>query len=61
VKVTVNDLRGEVKQRGFLETQDSGALTPAARTQFQRAKAALLSGSKPRLVEKEGHIWKVER
>jgi hypothetical protein len=57
-KLPVDTLREELKTRGFLEVDDSGAITAAARKQFQRAKAALLSGPKPRLFEGERLIWK---
>jgi hypothetical protein len=57
-KVSVEKLRDELKSRGFFETNDTGGVTPAARKQFQRAKAVLISGLKPALVEHEGQIWR---
>jgi hypothetical protein len=60
-KLPVEKLRDELKSHGLLETNDTGGLTAAARKQFQRAKASLLSGSKPRLIEREGLIWKCRR
>ena len=57
-KISVEKLRDELKSCGFLEAKDTGGLTETARKQFQRAKSALLSGPKPRLVEREGLIWK---
>ena len=59
-KLSVEKLRDELKSRGFLEAKDTGGLTETARKQFQRAKAALLSGTKPRLMENEGLIWRVK-
>jgi hypothetical protein len=58
MKVSVEKLREELKDRGFLETKDSGGLTNRARTYFNRAKTELLSPPKPSLFEKEGHLWK---
>ena len=57
-KVSVEKLRDELKTRGFLEVNDSGVITAAARKQFQRGKASLLSGLKPRLIERERLVWK---
>ena len=57
-KVSVEKLRDELKTRGFLEMNDSGVITVAARKQFQRAKAALLASPKPCLFEGERLIWK---
>ena len=57
-KLPIERLREELKSRGFLEANDTGGLTATARKQFHRAKTALLSGPKPRLVESEGLIWK---
>ena len=43
LKVPVAEfLREEVKDRGFLETKDTGGLTDRARTYFSRAKNELL-------------------
>ena len=57
-KLPVEKLRDELKSRGFLEAKDSGGLTEAARKQFQRAKAGLLSGPKPRLIQSGDLIWR---
>jgi hypothetical protein len=57
-KLPIEKLREELKSRGFLKANDTGGLTATARKHFHRAKTALLSGPKPRLVESEGLIWK---
>ena len=55
-KVEINKLRDEVKSRGFLETDDNGELTPAARKHFQRAKTDLIESK--RFIEADGKFWK---
>ena len=57
LKVDRNKLRDEVKSRGFLETEDDGSLTTAARKHFQRAKTDLIASR--RFVEAEGKSWKL--
>jgi hypothetical protein len=57
-KVSVEKLRDELKTRGLLEVNDAGVITAPARKQFQRAKASLLAGLKPRLIERERLVWK---
>jgi len=56
-KVDRNKLRDEVKSRGFLETDDAGKLTPAARKHFQRAKVDLITSK--RFIEADGKFWKL--
>ncbi len=58
LKVPVDDLRNELKSRGFLDTKDTGGLTTRAKTYFNRAKADLISTPHPRLIECEGYIWR---
>ena len=55
-KVETNKLRDEVKSRGFLETDDNGVLTSAARKSFSRAKTDLIDGNS--FFEKAGFFWK---
>jgi hypothetical protein len=55
LKVKAERLRDEVKNRGFLETDDRGNITDAARKSFGRAKAALFASG--RLIESDGLIW----
>ena len=57
-KVEVDALRDEVKNRGYLETGNTGGLTSNARQALHRAKSALLA--KGTFVESGGFIWKVE-
>jgi hypothetical protein len=55
-KLSIDKLRNELKIRGFLETNDAGGITGAARKLFHDAKAELISLG--RLIEKEGEIWR---
>lgn len=57
-KVNVDVLRDEVKSRGFLDTKDTGGLTPTSRSHFHRAKTELIS--KGRLVESDNLIWRAK-
>jgi len=56
-KVSVNALRDEVKSRGFLETNETGGITPRARVYFQRAKADVIAAKI--YLEAEGNFWKL--
>jgi hypothetical protein len=56
-KVAVSKLRDELKTRGLLGIDDSGALTDNARAKFSRAKTTLLSAN--RLAERERLIWRI--
>ena len=60
-KVEVEKLRDELKSGGFLDVNDTGGLTDLARQHFRRARVALLSGPKSRLLESEGLIWRSGR
>jgi hypothetical protein len=55
-KVNVDALRAEVKSRGFLDSNEKGQLTSTSRSNFRRAKAALISAGK--LIESDGLIWR---
>jgi hypothetical protein len=56
-KVEVDALRDEVKNRGYLETKDTGGLTSDARQTWHRAKSALLT--RGTFIESGGLIWRV--
>ncbi len=56
-KVDRNKLRDEVRSRGFLESDDDGKLTSAARKHFQRAKTDLIASK--RFIEADGKFWKL--
>jgi hypothetical protein len=58
LKVPVEKVRDELKNRGLLEKNETGGLTDTARSQFQRAKAELVKTKGGKLVEKEGLIWR---
>ncbi len=55
-KVNVNAIRDELKNRGFLDVDDEGRVTAAARRSLCDAKTKLLGEAK--LVESEGVIWR---
>jgi hypothetical protein len=57
LKVEVDKLREEVRSRGFLETDDDGAITGAARKHFQRAKTDLIMSNF--FAEKDGKLWQI--
>jgi AAA domain len=56
-KAEINRLRDEVRSRGFLETDDNGSITAAARKQFQRAKVDIVESK--RFIESAGKFWKL--
>jgi hypothetical protein len=56
LKVKVSAVREAVRDRGFLDTKDTGGLTEAARTLFRRAKAELLS--RRLLIESDDLVWR---
>jgi AAA domain len=58
-KVETSKLRDEVKSRGFLEIDDDGNLTSAARQHFQRAKTDLIASKS--FIEADGKFWKLEK
>ena len=55
-KVSVDNLRDELKSRGFLEAKETGGLTTTSRTRFHKAKTELISVNK--FVELDELIWK---
>jgi hypothetical protein len=55
-KVKVDDIRDELKKRGFLEKNETGGLTDTGRSHFRRAKTLLLSAGK--ILENEDLIWR---
>jgi hypothetical protein len=55
-KLSIDKLRDELKSRGLLETNETGAITGSARFRFHNAKAELISLG--RLIENEGEIWR---
>jgi AAA domain len=54
-KVKVDDIRDELKSRGFLDLTENGRLTSTSKSHFHRAKSELLA--KRQYLEKEGRIW----
>jgi hypothetical protein len=59
IKVAAAAITAELKSRGFLETDDKGGVTAAARRMLSTAKASLLnSNGNLKLVEVEGLIWR---
>jgi hypothetical protein len=56
-KVKVDALRDEAKSRGFLETNETGAITAVARKHFHRAKTDLIASN--RYIEADGMFWKL--
>jgi hypothetical protein len=57
-KVAIDKLRDEVRSRGFLEISDTGAISPGARKQFQRAKLDLIASK--RFIEADGAFWRLK-
>jgi hypothetical protein len=58
-KVSVDAIRDELKERGFLDKAENGRVTGAARESLRRAKASLLGGGN--FVESDGAFWRVMR
>jgi len=58
LKVSVEKVRDELKNRGLLETDEKGNVAPTGRTHFQRAKAGLVKTKGGKLVEEKGLIWR---
>ncbi len=56
-KVKADAIRDHMKERGFLNVDDKGNLTPTGRTRFHRTKTQLLA-AKGGFVEQKGLIWK---
>jgi hypothetical protein len=57
-KVSVEQLRDELKRRGFLDLDDKGSITSGARSDFRRARSRLLAGPKARLIQDGDFIWR---
>jgi len=55
-KIPADAITAELKSRGFLDTDDKGGVTHAARTMLWKAKRELLKAVT--LVENEGLIWR---
>lgn len=55
-KVKVDNIRGELKKRGFLEKNEKGQLSSTGKSHFRRAKTALLSAGK--IFEDEDLVWR---
>jgi hypothetical protein len=58
LKVSVEKVRDELKNRGLLETDEKGNVAPTGRTHFQRTKAELVKTKGGKLVEEKGLIWR---
>jgi hypothetical protein len=58
-KVSVDAIRDELKDRGFLDKAENGRVTGAARESLRRAKASLLGSGN--FVESDGAFWRVMR
>jgi hypothetical protein len=64
-KVLVTEIREELKDRGFLDCDETGKVTPLARQHFCRAKTQLLTLkvsrelSRGKFVERGGKIWRI--
>jgi hypothetical protein len=56
-KVETSKLRDAVRSRGFLETDDAGNITSAARKHFHRAKTDILASR--RFIEEGGKFWRL--
>ena len=55
-KVSVDDIRDELRDRGFLELNDAQEITSTARSRLSRAKTELLN--KTVIIERKGLIWR---
>jgi hypothetical protein len=56
IKVPVQEIQAELRNRGFLETDENGAILRVSRVQFSRAKIQLLK--RCGFVERNGKIWR---
>jgi hypothetical protein len=56
IKVSVKEIRAELKNRGFLDTNDEGEITATSRSHFGRARCTLLQ--RKNFVERGGQIWR---
>jgi hypothetical protein len=57
-KVSLDEIRGWLKNRGYLDTNDKGNITAAARKYLHRAKTSLLGKT---FVEDKGKIWRIRQ
>jgi hypothetical protein len=57
LKVSTANIRDELKDRGFLDTDDNGAITRVSRNHFSRAKKLLLR--RGTFAERKGQIWRL--
>jgi hypothetical protein len=55
-KVPIDDIRAEVKSRGWLDTDDAGHVSTIGRQHWRRAKQELLASQS--YIENEGLFWK---
>jgi hypothetical protein len=55
---TVRKVRDELKNRGFLETDDKGQITATSRSHLQRVKAELVKTKGGKLVQEKGFLWR---
>jgi hypothetical protein len=58
LKVSTAAIRDELKNRGFLATDEKGAIESVSRNHFSRAKIALLR--RGIFVERKGQIWRLK-
>lgn len=58
LKVPVDRLREDLRDSGFLETDEKGNLTATWRSHFQRVKATLCKTKGGTFSEKKGQIWR---
>jgi hypothetical protein len=58
IKISVDKLRDELKDCGFLDTDGNGNVTPTSRSQFQRVKAVLCKTKGGKFSQKVGFIWR---
>jgi hypothetical protein len=57
LKVPTADIRDELKNRGFLDLDDNGAISRVSRNHFSRAKITLLR--RGIFAERKGQIWRL--
>jgi hypothetical protein len=57
-KISADAIRDELKNRGFLETDDKGQITATSRSHLQRLKAELVKTKGGKLVQEKGFLWR---
>jgi hypothetical protein len=57
LKVPTAKIREELRNRGFLDTDENGAISRVSRNHFARAKMMLLRRASH--VERKGQFWRV--